>query len=679
MNQLERLLQETYDPTLVFEPIKSKWYLDKFLKNELSMISAEPLTLGVSLKWKRNQEIPHLEEVKEEVFIIPFLKSLQNLLLNKEIRDNINQTNCINDGVLRTVLDGTYYRENEVFRQMEKPLAVILYYDEVGIANPLGSHSTTQKLGMFYWTLANIDPKLRTSQNSIFLLAIVKAKLIKKFGLEKLLKPFIDDIKILRTRGISVTVDGEELLFKGSLLFCAGDTPASAFLGGFKESVSSIRLCRTCLVRKEEWKSNFMDDFTHRSAESHREHVEAVTDQTASNVVSSFWKRRYGVNSKSALFEIMDVTKCLPQDAMHLFPEGVTEVTTRAILWYFIVDKELLTVEELNEKIENFDFHHFKNNKPGVILRDHIRRDSKLKQSASQTLALAHCLPFLLNEWIIEENIEHLEHILLYVSMLQIVNVCFSYEIHLNTTYVLARMIKTFNLKFKRLFPEWLVPKFHFVTHLPENIRMFGPARQQWCFGFEREHGYFKQLVPVVRSFKNMSLTLCYRHQARLCSQLATFRGRESKKFLYQGDEITLGQRVLLRNLPHMRLLLDFVPQDEIETFTVSRCVRVKSHGTKYKEGSVILLECDENSLPIFGVIKEIFVVGDIILFCYLKLDTIHYKETLNSYKINQPCIVSQNVIRLKDLLFPHPIPQFEFDNSKYVILLDHERTEFYG
>ncbi|XP_043470881.1 uncharacterized protein LOC122504062 [Leptopilina heterotoma] len=315
----------------------------------------------------------------------------------------------------------------------------------------------------------------------------------------------------------------------------------------------------------------------------------------------------------------MDVTKCLPQDAMHLFPEGVTEVTTRAILWYFIIEKELLSVEQLNKKMENFKFGHFKNNKPGVILRDHLRRDMKLKQSASQTLALAHSLPFLLNEWIIEDNIEHLEHILLH-----------------------------------RLFPEWLVPKFHFITHLPQYIRMFGPARQQWCFGFEREHGYFKQLVPVVRSFKNMSLTLCYRHQARLCFQLATFRGRESKKFLYQGDEITIGQRVLLRNLPHMELLFDFIPQDEIETFNISRCLRVKSHGTKYKEGSIILLECEENSLPIFGVIKEIFVIDDIILFCYIKLDTIHYKETLNSYKINKPCIISQNVIRLKDLIYFH-------------------------
>ena len=34
-------------------------------------------------------------------------------------------------------------------------------------------------------------------------------------------------------------VDGSMKNFKGSLLFCAGDTPASALLGGFKESTHS--------------------------------------------------------------------------------------------------------------------------------------------------------------------------------------------------------------------------------------------------------------------------------------------------------------------------------------------------------------------------------------------------------------------------------------------------------
>lgn len=85
------------------------------------------------------------------------------------------------------------------------------------------------------------------------------------------------------------------------------------------------------------------------------------------------------------------------------FPEGITEVATRAMLKYY-VDEGLFTLDQLNEKIKHFHFGHFKNNKPDIILYEHVQRDSNLKQSASQMLALAHSLPFLLSEWIEEEN-----------------------------------------------------------------------------------------------------------------------------------------------------------------------------------------------------------------------------------------------------------------------------------
>lgn len=107
---------------------------------------------------------------------------------------------------------------------------------------------------MFYWTLGNLDLKVRSSQNSIQLLAVVKAK--------------IEDILRLRTKGITIVIVGKEINFKGSLLFCAGNTTASALLGGYKESVSAIRFCRTCLVRREEWKPNLNCDFVHRDATS---------------------------------------------------------------------------------------------------------------------------------------------------------------------------------------------------------------------------------------------------------------------------------------------------------------------------------------------------------------------------------------------------------------------------
>jgi len=42
--------------------------------------------------------------------------------------------------------------------------------------------------------------------------------------------------------------------YKGSLLFVAGDTPFSAMMGGFKESVSAIRSCRMCMTTQAKMK-----------------------------------------------------------------------------------------------------------------------------------------------------------------------------------------------------------------------------------------------------------------------------------------------------------------------------------------------------------------------------------------------------------------------------------------
>lgn len=115
------------------------------------LVCPEPLKLGTSLLWKRKgQKIPDLIEVDKTAYIVPFLKNLKNLFLNEEFGNNINNFEQLEDGVLRTVLDGSYYKENELFSETEKALAIILYYDELGVANPHGSHSKTEKLVMFY-------------------------------------------------------------------------------------------------------------------------------------------------------------------------------------------------------------------------------------------------------------------------------------------------------------------------------------------------------------------------------------------------------------------------------------------------------------------------------------------------------------------------------------------------
>ena len=48
---------------------------------------------------------------------------------------------------LHDFCDGQLYREHPLFKEDRYALQLILYYDEVEVANPLGSYRGTHKLG----------------------------------------------------------------------------------------------------------------------------------------------------------------------------------------------------------------------------------------------------------------------------------------------------------------------------------------------------------------------------------------------------------------------------------------------------------------------------------------------------------------------------------------------------
>ena len=48
--------------------------------------------------------------------------------------------------------------------------------------------------GVFYFQLGNLSPKFRSSLSSIHLVSIAKSSVIQKYGPDKILEPFMDDI-----------------------------------------------------------------------------------------------------------------------------------------------------------------------------------------------------------------------------------------------------------------------------------------------------------------------------------------------------------------------------------------------------------------------------------------------------------------------------------------------------
>ena len=125
-------------------------------------------------------------------------------------------------------------------------------------------------IGVVYYTLGNIDPKLRSSLKCIQLLSIAKYEYIRTHGVEELLKPIINDVlKLEQVRihrafgilmncpctqesGIDFDVNGEIYRLRGTITVFSADYLDAWAVGGFKALMSAFRKCQFCMVTDAE-------------------------------------------------------------------------------------------------------------------------------------------------------------------------------------------------------------------------------------------------------------------------------------------------------------------------------------------------------------------------------------------------------------------------------------------
>jgi len=86
-----------------------------------------------------------------------------------------------------------------------------------------------------------------------------------------------------------------------------------------------------------------------------------MIDLTITKAARKFWQKMYGVNTKSPLLysPYIDVTICLPQDAMHIIIERLLEIMIRNFLRYCIVEENFFTIDDFNNFVASFNFQHF--------------------------------------------------------------------------------------------------------------------------------------------------------------------------------------------------------------------------------------------------------------------------------------------------------------------------------
>ena len=660
-NDFSEVITETFrNVSSPFSELDTKFRQESYIKKNFNYVHYREVVLGSKIERIRKKNKCILVSKDESFIYVPFLNSLAQLFSNKRIAKLIfRKPNYSDADIFYDICDGEFFKDDRLFKEHDDALAIIIYHDALEVCNPLGSHAGTHKIDMFYYTLGNIDPKFRSKRCAIRLLGIVKSKLVKKYGYNAILKPMISDFKKLES-GHSFTVGGKERKVFGKVVSCAGDTEGQHEWGGFKVGVGfAFQKCRHCQCQFEAMQAMFYEeDFTLRTKETHKKHCQEIHD-APNNAVRSDLTVSYGINHRTSLCDLQDfdITVQLPQDIMHTLLEGTVQYELRHLLQHYI-DAGQFTLTQLNAAIANQEYSYSEvSDKPGPLKESVFSGNEcyKLKYNAAQARLFLRLLPFILCSLVDVSD----GYYKLLEEQIAIVQIVFSPVVSVDTLNVLRVLIAEHLSRFKHKFPNAnIIPKQHYMIHIPTMIKQLGPLIRHSCFGFESAHNYFKE-VARRQNFKNLTKSLAERCQLNECSNFADPNDKSSCHPLFSSERkygvLNCANELSRKSLRSKLDMFGMIPGVELQN--VYRTSWVICHGTKFCKGGFIMYSVNELlMLPIFASITEIWVIGDFIYFECLPFETQCFSNTYQAYQIKESSTESGHIISAYEHLVDYNI-----------------------
>lgn len=130
--------------------------------------------------------------------------------------------------------DGSYFKSNELLSSEELTLPLLLYTNDLEIANPVGTSRKINKLSTVYWLCADLPSKYRSNLHVIELAALCKVADIQRFGYERKLGPLLGELRTLEKDGVFIESIGK--VVKGTVMCVVSDNLAALALAGFLKS-----------------------------------------------------------------------------------------------------------------------------------------------------------------------------------------------------------------------------------------------------------------------------------------------------------------------------------------------------------------------------------------------------------------------------------------------------------
>uniref|UniRef100_A0A1X7TY99 Uncharacterized protein n=2 Tax=Amphimedon queenslandica TaxID=400682 RepID=A0A1X7TY99_AMPQE len=275
---------------------------------------------------------------------------------------------------------------------------------------------------VFYYTLANIAPKLCSKLRAIQLFAIAKTSIILKYVADIVLKKFMEDFEVLEKEGLTLEI--VSFVIRGTVVIASGDNLGSTYIGGYKAPSSAFRKCQHCIATADDMNKEFNShSFIPRTQDTHDHHIR----------------------------------KGLAPDVMHDVLEGVTQYEVKELLKHLIGEK-VITVDTLNGTIETFPYCYSDvQDKPTLISQ------TTLNSSDHSEKQKVRFLPIMIGHKISRSD-PHWQNFLLLCTIIDVIlapvlssSIMISY---------LAMLIEDHHTEFIKLYFCAITPKFHYMVTL---------------------------------------------------------------------------------------------------------------------------------------------------------------------------------------------------------------------
>jgi len=285
---------------------------------------------------------------------------------------------------------------------------------------------------------------------------------------------------------------------------------------------------------------------------------------------------------------------------------------------------------------------------PYPIKQTDLERSSStnLGQTAARMWLLAAILPLILSEWVSTDD----DYWKCLSSLIEIMGISFATQITTETTIYLKTAIKEHLALFKVVYQlAPIIPKQHYLVHLPSQITEFGPLVRTWCMRHEGKHSFFKNLACKVKNYKNLPYTLAVQHQKIACADAISLDKDTDTSPLFQKEE-AFGRKieVIGEERQSAKTSIENAVHCQIQDQRIYTCNSITVCGTLYTPGKNTYLHIGntKSGHPDIGrLIKIWHVPGTGSFFHVLKMELIALRSDLNSLELEEPGVPIYNTI----------------------------------